>query len=49
LINALREHYPVNELCEIFDINRSSYYYREKQRMTVDAERERLKGNHPEK
>lgn len=33
----------MNELCEVFEIHRSSYYYREKRRLAVDPERERLK------
>jgi putative transposase len=43
LISELREHYPVDEMCEVFEINRSSYYYQTKRANTVDIERERLK------
>jgi putative transposase len=43
LIDDLRGHYTVEELCQVFEIHRSSYYYRAQRAKTVDTARERLK------
>ncbi|MCX4028830.1 IS3 family transposase [Endozoicomonas sp. SM1973] len=43
MIGSLREHYKVTELCDVFNIPRSTYNYRVKQLNAVDPERERLK------
>ncbi len=38
-----REHGRTNQLCSIFNIQRSSYYYRLQHKDIVDPERENLK------
>ena len=43
MINKLRAHYSVGELCEVLELPRSSYYYGEKRQGRVDPMRERLK------
>ena len=41
-MDDLREHYPVKELCQAFNVRRSSYYYRQQQATQVCPERARL-------
>jgi len=43
LIDALREHYSVSELCAVFDTPRSSYNYRKQHADKICPEREILK------
>ena len=43
MIDELREHHPVEALCQAFGVQRSSYYYQHKRAVTVDTVRERLK------
>jgi putative transposase len=43
LINQLSAHEPVDCLCEVFDVTRSSYYAHRLRRLTPDVERLRLR------
>lgn len=43
MIEKLREQYPLTELCEAFDVSRSSLYYQRERRTRKNPERERLK------
>lgn len=43
MIDELRGQYALDEMCQVFEINRSSFYYQTKRANTVDPERERLK------
>ena len=40
LINKLRAHYSVGELCEVLELPRSSYYYGEKRQTEKNARAE---------
>ncbi len=43
MIDALRERYPITELCNVFGVNRSSFYGAVAQRHHVDTAREQLR------
>lgn len=43
MIDGLREHYKIAELCRVFNVYRSSYHYRKKQANKVSPERAHLR------